>query len=112
MNKKLTDTDINKAVALKLGIEWHERTNAIMFTDFFSCSCGYQTSNREDFINHIKESNPDFTLNAKDLIEIILQRDDLKGFALFFGFGLGDIELKYVLNSRLLCERFLEWEGK
>ncbi len=90
----MTDTELNKAVAEKLGIkpdpEW------------------------------FKEGYPDFTLNAKDLIEVLMKRDDWIFFREEIGtwncYGgknvwVSRISLDYILNPRLLCEEYLKWEG-
>ncbi len=111
----MTDTELNKSLCLKLGLPWHEQV------DYYTCSCGYTILMRGEVLDiiplHIKESNPNFTLNAKDLIEAI----GLNNLERWFEFSktIGTvidccvyIKLDYVTNPRLLCEAFLEWEGK
>jgi hypothetical protein len=112
----MTDTELNKAVAEKLGIEWHE----VVWKDCVSfkvkyCSCGYKYGFKDE-----EHSNPDFAANAKDLIEVLMKRDDWIFFREEIGtwncYGgknvwVSRISLDYILNPRLLCEEYLKWEG-
>ena len=119
----MTDTELNKRLCEKLGIEWHEDTSETSsFFKFFKCSCGkHNFRSVEEIKIHIQKSNPDFTVNAKTLIEAIKGKEyeGLFFAQLMYGNnanveGIDDdglIDRDYILNPRLLCERFLEWEG-
>ncbi len=111
----MTDTELNRKVCKKLGIEWHE----VVQRGFQNlCSCGFNCYLMVTLDKHIKDSNPDFTLNAKDLIEVLMKHTGWRKFRceILEGNHLRIIDrtdsiYKYILNPRLLCERFLEWEG-
>jgi hypothetical protein len=114
----MTDT-LNRKVCEKLGIEWHEEDTEYLYnTGIPKCStCRNEFVTKNDLDEHIKESNPDFTVNAKDLIEMIDKREDR--ILLYCSIGCWPtldgkvlIPHDYVTNPLLLCERFLEWEEK
>ncbi|MDD5006346.1 MAG: hypothetical protein PHS93_09010 [Candidatus Omnitrophica bacterium] len=114
----MTNT-LNRKVAEKLGIEWHEvfsikeYLTADGYVSIYTCSCGATSKSDQELC-----TNPDFTANAKDLIEVLMKRDDWNKFRgeILEGNHLRIIDrtdsiYKYILNPRLLCEAFLEWEG-
>lgn len=65
----MTDTELNRKVAEKLGIEWHEFKETTPLGS--RCSCGMICGNLDE---HIRLSTVDFTLNAKYLIEVLMKR--------------------------------------
>jgi hypothetical protein len=115
----MTDT-LNRKVADKLGIHWHEGS---MYKEpsgnrHYGCSkCGSA------------ESNPDFTKNAAVLLGELKKKDYYDNFmdSIDTMYRVADkkdkdglflyyvdecfVNIDYILNPRLLCERFLEWEG-
>jgi hypothetical protein len=109
----MTNTELNRKICKKLGIERHE----VVWKDCKTfnvkyCSCGYKYGFKDE-----EHSNPDFAANAKDLIEVLMKREDWREFKREIGLSPHSpkclfIDFNYILNPRLLCERFLEWEGK
>jgi len=119
----MTNTELNYKVAEKLGIEWHSVKNHGTNDDKVCplCTCGKEFITRGDLYAHVQYDNPDFTLNAKNLIEVLMKRDDWIFFREEIGtwncYGgknvwVSRISLDYILNPRLLCEEYLKWEGK
>lgn len=125
----MTDQEINKAVALKLGLPWHEwriiYNSGLVVVDKWECNCG-ETGIMPTGDWHCMKSNPDFLSNAAVLIRELKKRNKLyiKGSNSGFiykigtvGFCLHDagnfyINFDYILNPRQLCEEYLRWEGK
>jgi hypothetical protein len=114
--KEMTDDQINKLIAEKLGIHWHigsiyREPNG---KRRLGCSvCGSI------------EPNPNFCSNAKVLLGELKKKGYWDKFAhqildLKVIVPVGDyqyeniyhVPLAYILNPRLLCEKYLEWEGK
>jgi len=89
---KMTDTELNRAVCEKLGIHFYE---------------AYQ-KDRQLF------TSPDFTQNAKVLLEAVKDKLSLTDWYTFHRSVGGGIKkeyiyLTYILNPRQLCEKFLEF---
>lgn len=115
----MTDQELNRRVAEKLGIEWHKEGE----TNPFRCICGRRFNWVIDVENHCKAFNPDFCSNAKVLLETI-QEKQVKFYKTFMskvgGFGYDNEKReacyfmyeKYILNPRLLCEEYLKWEER
>ena len=129
--KNMTDTELNSAVAKKLNIPWHEQVGNNGFCDYYKCSCGwevhvYSCGACGQLLNHCNAANPDFTQNAKVLLDVMKEKLGEERFAGFIftvgaydkadhSVGLNEwisIDLEYILNPRQLCEKFLEWDGK
>jgi hypothetical protein len=121
----MTDTELNRAVAKKLGLPWHE---ASLFTDKvnYKCSCG-GLFRVELITEHITASNPDFTQNAKVLLETLKEKLGEERYRKFINSFTSytdhrpwttykptvDFIDEFILNPRQLCEKFLEFmEGK
>ena len=115
----MTDTELNRAVAKKLGICWHEA----LFKGSHICThCGcFADKNGLDYFN------PDFTKNAKVLLDAIKEKlgeerymefihsitsyTDYRGYTTYM--SIAGFIYSYILNPRSLCEKFLEFmEGK
>lgn len=117
--KTLSNDQINKAVAKKLGICWHEVIKQEF--ELYECACGYTHWLSTGMDKHIRESNPDFCQNAKVLLWTLEKKDYYNLFMakLLYGFEQfnveaddwdGSIDVDYVKNPRLLAEEFLRWE--
>ncbi len=100
---ELSNTEINKLVAEKLGLLWHEE---ISVPPRSICSCG-------------QNINSAFCSNAKVLLDELEKKGLLQNFAWKLNnnqrYGCAQkmndtIPIKYILNPRLLCEECLEWE--
>jgi len=127
----MTDTELNSAVAKKLNIQWHEQVGNNGFCDYYKCSCGwevhvYSCGAATQLLNHCNAANPNFTQNAKVLLEVIKEKLGEERYALFINSFTAYTDYRswttymcavdfintYILNPRSLCEKFLEWEGK
>lgn len=122
--KMLSDTEINKAIAEKLGICWHEIAKNII--PVYTCSCGKELYLYADMNEHIKASNPDFCTNAKVLLNVLEDSDDYlnilhpeESFVNQIGAVVFDkytsnpiilIEDKYILDPRQLAIEYLRWK--
>ena len=117
----MTDTELNKKICEKLGICWHEGDCAKLSNPYdvrhgqyvlFCKHCKMELDS--DYEQH----NPDFTQNAKVLLEAMKEELSLTDWYTFHRSVGGGIKkeyiyLTYILNPRSLCEKFLEFmEGK
>ena len=126
----MTDTELNQAVAKKLNIPWHEQVGNNGFCDYYKCSCGwevhvYSCGACGQLLNHCNASNPDFTVNAKVLLEAMKEKLGEERYRKFINSFTSytdhrpwttykptvDFIDEFILNPRSLCEKFLEWEG-
>ena len=112
--KTLPNDQINKAVAKKLGICWHD------FQPY--CENGEHTTYCIKCFEEETEQNqnPDFCTNAKVLLEELEKRDDYRYFIKHVSSWVVPFKRKeklflnidYVKNPRQLAEEFLRWEAK
>ena len=121
-HKELTNEQLNKAVALKLGIEWHEEIEADEC--FHYCSCGRKFYTDYQMWSHLQDrANPDFCSNAKFLLEELQKRDEWDKIAMSIlklevivpvgnshYKNIYSVSLEYILNPRLLVLAYLEWK--
>jgi hypothetical protein len=117
----MTDTELNQAVAKKLNIPWHEQVGNNGFCDYYKCSCGwevhvYSCGACGQLLNHCNASNPDFTVNAKVLLEAMKEKLGEERYDNFIPFlqqthwfSIEEFIDAYILNPRQLCEKFLDF---
>jgi len=128
----MTDTELNKKICEKLKIQWHEQVGNNGFCDYYKCSCGwevhvYSCGACGQLLNHCNASNPDFTQNAKVLLDAIKEKlgeeryeEFIRSFTAYTDFrGITtymcavDFINTYIFNPRSLCEKFFEFmEGE
>jgi hypothetical protein len=111
---KMTKTEKNKLACSWLGIEWHEPKGIggrlYGYAEYYVCICG---------INNCQLPNPDFTQNAKDLIEAVKGKEYENSFFAWLMYGDnsaveaidddGLIDRDYILNPEALLDKFLEF---
>lgn len=104
----------------KEGEVWHERINAIMFADFFTCSCGYQARTIEEFALHTKKSNPTYS-HADEILKRMREYCGEERYRKFVA-QIGKVRIvppyisyqylyyeEYILDPSALCKKAREF---
>jgi hypothetical protein len=102
-DKEMTDDHINKLIAEKLGLGFQYSRKPIIFTE-----------NAKVLLGELKEKDYKDYGNFVNNLPVEIQLSYDRGMLLLdihYHFVIEFINT-YILNPRLLCEKYLEWEGK
>lgn len=107
--------DQNRRFAELAGICWHELVRQQIKPGVKECSCGKIIYNN-GFSGHIKDSNPDFCADPREVLKVVMERDDWIEFLDWLrDYDVTDshyISVDYITTPSKLRDAWIEWKEK